>query len=182
MTVLYAITVSLMIVVPLLLAIALRRRFRAPWLLWTAGALSFFLSQVYHLPLNNLLGDLGLIGPIAPDAPGLLPTAVVLGLSAGLCEGLMRLVAFWWLNRRGLVDRWPAAVMVGLALLVFSTYDMFLRAFRPEYKGPMEAIVAVFDIGVGYLRAMAAWDVIAVLVGGGVLAGLLSEWAARRWK
>jgi len=114
MTVVYAIIVTLMIVVPLLLAIALRRRFRAPWLLWTAGAVSFFLSQVYHLPLNNLLGDAGLIGPIAPDAPGLLRTAVVLGLSAGLCEGLMRLVAFWWLNRRGLVDRWPAAVMVGL--------------------------------------------------------------------
>lgn len=110
----YAITVTLMIVTPLLLAIALRRRFRAPWLLWTAGAIAFFLSQVYHLPLNNWLTDLGLIGPIGRDAPNLLRTAVVLGMSAGLCEGLMRLVVFWFLNRRGLVDRWPDAVMVGL--------------------------------------------------------------------
>lgn len=114
MILVYAITVSLMILVPVWLAIGLRCRFRAPWLLWTAGALAFFLSQVYHLPLNNWLGDLGLIGPIAPDAPDLLRTAVVLGLSAGLCEGAMRVVVFWLLNQRGLVERWSGAVMVGL--------------------------------------------------------------------
>ncbi len=162
MTVLYAITVSLMIVVPLLLAIALRRRFRAPWLLWTAGALSFFLSQVYHLPLNNLLGDLGLIGPIAPDAPGLLPTAVVLGLSAGLCEGLMRLVAFWWLNRRGLVDRWPAAVMVGLG------------------HGGLEAMIlgAVTALSVGGLLALRGTDLAALNLPAEQLAALQKQLAA----
>ncbi len=114
MTILYAITVSLMIGVPLLLAVVFRRRFRALWLLWSAGALAFFLSQVYHLPLNSLLGRLGLIGPVGPDAPNLLRTAVVLGLSAGVCEGLMRLVTFWFLNRRGLVERWSGGAMVGL--------------------------------------------------------------------
>lgn len=114
MSILYTITVVLMIGVPILLAVAFRRRFRAPWLLWSAGALSFFLSQVYHIPLNNLLGRLGLITPISPDAPGLLRTAVVLGLSAGVCEGLMRVVTFWFLNRRGLVERWSGGAMVGL--------------------------------------------------------------------
>lgn len=114
MTVLYAVTVVLMIGAPLLLAVAFRRRFRALWLLWSAGAVAFFLSQVYHLPLNSLLGRLGLIGPISPDAPDLLRTAIVLGLSAGICEGLMRVVAFWFLDRRGLVDRWSGGTMVGL--------------------------------------------------------------------
>ena len=114
MSLAYTLAAGLMIAVPLLLAIALRRRFRAHWLLWTAGAVAFFLSQVYHLPLNSLLGRVGLIGPIGPGEPGLLRTAIVLGLSAGLCEGLMRLVAFWWLFRRGLVERWSGAVMVGL--------------------------------------------------------------------
>src|SRR5690606_13807569 len=89
-------------------------RFRALWLLWTAGAVAFFLSQVYHLPLNNLLTRVGLIGPIGPDAPDLLRTAIVLGLSAGICEGIMRVVTFWFLNRRGLVDYWSGGVMVGL--------------------------------------------------------------------
>ena len=114
MTILYTITITLMIGVPILLAIAFRRRFRALWLLWTAGAVAFFLSQVYHLPLNNLLARAGLIGPIGPDASDLMRTAIVLGLSAGICEGLMRIVTFWFLDRRGLVDRWSGGAMVGL--------------------------------------------------------------------
>lgn len=114
MTILYTITITLMIGVPILLAIAFRRRFRALWLLWTAGAVAFFLSQVYHLPLNNLLARAGLIGPIGPDAPDLMRTAIVLGLSAGICEGLMRIATFWFLDRRGLVDRWSGGAMVGL--------------------------------------------------------------------
>lgn len=114
MSAMYAVTVSLMIFLPLLLAILLRRRFRTLWLLWTAGAVAFFLSQVYHLPLNNWLADVGLIGSIGPDAPNLARTAIVLGLSAAVCEGLMRLVTFWFLNRRGLVGHWQDGVMVGL--------------------------------------------------------------------
>lgn len=114
MSALYALTIGLMISVPLLLAVALRRRFRTLWLLWSAGALAFFLSQVYHLPLNRWLADIGLIGPIGPDAPNLLRTSIVLGLSAGVCEGLMRILAFWFLNRRRLVPHWQDGVMVGL--------------------------------------------------------------------
>jgi ABC-2 type transport system permease protein len=114
MTPLYALSVTLMIVVPLLLAVALRRRFRTSWLLWAAGALGFFLSQVYHLPLNNWLAGLGLIGPLGPGEAALWRTAAVLGLSAGLSEGLMRLLVFWLFDRRGLVDHWQDAVMVGL--------------------------------------------------------------------
>ena len=134
MSLLYAITVSLMILVPVLLAIGLRRRFRAPWLLWTAGGLAFFLSQVYHLPLNNWLGDLGLIGPIAPDAPDLPRTAIVLGLSAGLCEGLMRVSVFWLIDLRVLVELLSGAVLVCLAqgglLLRLTTH----RRARPSSR------------------------------------------------
>jgi ABC-2 type transport system permease protein len=114
MTLLYGLAVTLMIAVPLLLAVALRRRFRTLWLLWTAGALAFFLSQVYHLPLNRWLADIGLIGPLTAGDPNLLRTAAVLGLSAGLCEGLMRILVFWFLDRRRLVEQWQDAVMIGL--------------------------------------------------------------------
>ncbi len=127
MTLLYALTITLMITVPVLLAIAFRRRFQALWLLWSAGAIAFFLSQVYHLPLNSWLGNVGLIGPIGPDAPNLLRTAVVLGLSAGLSEGVMRIVVFWFLNRRGLVERWSSAAMIGLGHGGFEA--MILGAF-----------------------------------------------------
>lgn len=75
-----------------------------------------------------------------------------------------------------------AACAAAVALLVFSTYRMLVLAFRPAFKGPMEAVVGIFEIAVDYFTFMLAWDVIAVLVVGGALAGLLSEWAARRWR
>ena len=162
MSIAYAIVVTLMLITPVLLAIALRRRFRAPWLLWTAGALAFFLSQVYHLPLNNWLSRIGLIGPITPDAPDLWRTALVLGLSAGLCEGLMRLVAFWLLNRRGLVERWSGAIMVGLG------------------HGGLEAMIlgAMAALSVSALLALRGTDLSALGLPADQLAALQSQLAA----
>lgn len=111
---LYAVSIVLMLAVPLLLAVLLRRRLKTYWLYFVVGALAFILSQVYHIPLNRWLAGIGVIVPIAPDAPNLLATAAVLGLSAALSEGLMRLLAFWLLRRNGLARHWQDAVMVGL--------------------------------------------------------------------
>ena len=162
MSLAYAVAVGLMIGVPLVLAIALRRRFRAPWLLWTAGALAFILSQVYHLPLNHLLGRVGLIGPVGPDAPNLLRTAIVLGLSAGVCEGLMRVVAFWWLSRRGLVERWSGGIMVGLG------------------HGGIEAMIlgAMTALSVGALLALQGTDLSALDLPADQLAAVQRQLAA----
>ena len=162
MSLAYAIAVSLMLAAPLLLAILLRRRFRAPWLLWSAGAVAFFLSQVVHLPLNNLLSDVGLIGPIGPDAPNLLRTAVVLGLSAGLCEGALRLLTFWWLDRRSLVNRWSGAVMVGLG------------------HGGLEAMIlgAMTALSAAALLALRGTDLTALELAADQLAALQTQLAA----
>jgi hypothetical protein len=131
--------------------------------------LAFFTAEIFkpHMPEGTQFGYFSFVSALI----GLVAGWRVMGPEAGRGN--------WAAVNSGVKT---AAVMVGLALLVFSTYDMFLRAFRPEYKGPMQAIVAIFEIGVGYLKAMVAWDVVTVLVGGGALAGLLSEWAARRWK
>lgn len=86
----YVISVLLMILLPVALAAALRRVSTAPWLLFCIGSLTLILSQVVHLPLNGWLADLGLLkGPAAPDLP-LWRNALVLGLTAGLCEELAR--------------------------------------------------------------------------------------------
>ena len=75
-----------------------------------------------------------------------------------------------------------SAVMVAIALLVFSIYGMLVLAFRRSYDGPMEAIVGIFGVGVDYVWTILVWDVLIVLVVGGALAGMLAEWASRRWK
>ena len=131
--------------------------------------LAYFTAEIYkpHMPAGTQFGYFSFVSSLI----GLVAGWRVMGPDAGqgnaaaLSSGIK-----------------TSAVMIGLALLIFSTYEMFLLAFRPAYKGPMEAIVAIFEIGVDYAKALANWDVIAVLVVGGALAGLMSEWAARRWK
>jgi len=75
-----------------------------------------------------------------------------------------------------------AVVMLAVALLIFSIYKMLELAFLKRFDGPMDAIVGIFGVGVDYLMQILAWDVIALLIVGGALAGMLAEWAARRWK
>ncbi|MCA9945663.1 MAG: YhfC family intramembrane metalloprotease [Anaerolineales bacterium] len=108
------IAILLMILIPLGLAIWLRRRFRVPWLLFCVGMLTFVGSQAYHIPLNNWLTKLGVIGEVSPDAPNLLATAVLLGLSAGLSETIARVVGYWLLFRKKLAERFEDGVLVGL--------------------------------------------------------------------
>ena len=59
---------------------------------------------------------------VSPGEPTLLRTALVLGLSAGLCESLARAVGYWLLFRlrragqgaHNPAGRWEEVVMVGL--------------------------------------------------------------------
>jgi ABC-2 type transport system permease protein len=103
-----------MIFIPLGLAIWLRRQFAVPWLLFCVGMLTFVGSQVYHIPLNKWLGNLGVIGPVSADAPDLWRTAVILGFSAGLSETIARVVGYWFLFRGRLAQRFEDGVLVGL--------------------------------------------------------------------
>ena len=104
-------SVLLMILLPVALAAGLRRRVAVPWLLFCAGILTFTVSQLVHFPLNDWLADIGLLPkPGVQDRP-LWQTALVLGLTAGLCEELARTAGYLLLRRvRGVYD----GVMLGL--------------------------------------------------------------------
>ncbi len=133
------------------------------------AVLGFFAAQILkpHMPPGTQFGNFSfycaLIGLVSgwrvmgPAAPG-----------------------GWWNSINAGVR--TAAVMVAVALLIFSIYGMLILAFRRNYDGPMEAIVGIFGVAVDYLRNILVWDMVAVLIVGGGLAGMLAEWAARRWK
>jgi ABC-2 type transport system permease protein len=108
----YSVSVLLMIFTPVLLAVLLRRRFSVPWFLFLVGSATFIGSQIVHLPLNEWLADVGLLP--SPDSAGELPlwrTALILGLSAGLCEELARTVGYALLRRW---RRFEDGLMLGL--------------------------------------------------------------------
>ena len=74
----------LMILFPLALGWWIRRRYRVGWGIFWAGAATFVLSQIVHLPLNWALGLLG--GGRGVALWPLAAMALVAGLSAALCE------------------------------------------------------------------------------------------------
>lgn len=84
-----------MVILPVALAILFRRRYRVFWILFVVGCLTFLGAQAVHLPLNKLLVDLGIL----PDNPQLSRTplwqsALILGLTAGLCEEIARAIGY----------------------------------------------------------------------------------------
>jgi hypothetical protein len=75
-----------------------------------------------------------------------------------------------------------AVTVVFWGLLVFSIYEMILRSMKMRYDGPMEALLGAVDLALEHGRAMLNAPVLTTLFTGGILAGLVVEWAGRRWR
>lgn len=107
----YIISIIIMILLPPILAAVWRRRFETLWILFSVGALTFGLSQVVHIPLNNWLASLGLLPHEAGADQPVWQTALILGLTAGLCEELARTAGYALLRKaRSFAD----GVMLGI--------------------------------------------------------------------
>lgn len=101
-----------MIFLPLLAGALLRRRFVTPWMWLCAGMLTFTLSQAVHIPLNEWLAKVGwLQAPGLPESQPAWQTALILGLTAGLCEELARAGGYALLKKARSL---PAGLMLGL--------------------------------------------------------------------
>ncbi len=107
----YIISISFSILLPAILAILLRRRFKVSWLLFAIGSLTFIASQVVHLPLNHLLTKIGVI-PAGLDSGWMIAqAAIVMGLTAGICEELARFAGYSLLKKARQVED---GLMLGL--------------------------------------------------------------------
>ena len=73
-------------------------------------------------------------------------------------------------------------VMMFWELFVHSTDEMVRLAMRNRYDGPLEAILAIFHIGFDYAVMIFDGKIIVTLLIGGVVAGLLTEYASRKWR
>jgi len=67
------------------------------------------------------------------------------------------------------------------ALLFLAIYLMLKRSISGKYHGFVEALLSVFDIFYAQGRLLVQPDVLLILLAGGVLGGLATEWAARRF-
>ncbi len=104
-------SVILIILLPIGLAILTRRKWRAPWIFFCAGILTFVVAQVIHLPLNRLLVEVGVLPDTLPEGSDLIIAALILGLTAALSEELIRAAGYFFLKKaRGFGD----GILLGL--------------------------------------------------------------------
>ncbi len=74
------------------------------------------------------------------------------------------------------------ATLIFWGLFVQGCYEMFRRAMRNRYDGPFEAVAAIFEIGgIEYGTVLLNANIIVTAIVGGILAGLATEYAFRRW-
>ncbi|HSO27583.1 MAG TPA: YhfC family glutamic-type intramembrane protease [Anaerolineales bacterium] len=152
-----------MIALPIGLAVYMARRFRLGWRLVWIGAATFILSQVLHIPFNNLaltplLGNLGLENN---PTLRLVLIALAYGLSAGLFEELFRYGAYRWWAREA--RSWPQGVMLGVG------------------HGGVEAFVLGLLVLYGYVQMIALRGMDLNLVASGEQLATLQQQIAAYW-
>jgi hypothetical protein len=72
-------------------------------------------------------------------------------------------------------------VLMLWGLIVQSSYEMFRRAMRNRYDGPLEALAAIFEIGVEYSVMIATTQIGLTLLLASIVSGLATEYGKRRW-
>jgi uncharacterized membrane protein YhfC len=109
----YSISILGMIVLPIVLVIYLKRKFNLPWKLPVAGAVTFILSQVLHIPFLYGLTALFQNGslPKPPASWAVLFNATLLGLLAGIFEETARYILFKFVLKQA--KTWRDGVLVG---------------------------------------------------------------------
>lgn len=101
----YVINFLGMIVLPIIAAFYLGRKFKLSWKLFLAGGLTFIASQVLHVPLVLALNP-------TFQSWGNIAFAIMLGLLAGLFEETARYILFKFILKK--TSSWKEGVFIGL--------------------------------------------------------------------
>jgi hypothetical protein len=72
--------------------------------------------------------------------------------------------------------------MAFFALLGFALYEMVILSTKMRYDGPMEAVLDVFNIMLGYAKLGLTPEILGVFFGGSIIGGWIAEFAGRHWK
>ncbi len=75
-----------------------------------------------------------------------------------------------------------AIALVLWGLFVQACNEMVARSIKRFYDSPFEAVAAIFEIGLEFGAKMLDPTVIVTLLVGGILAGMVTEIAAQRWR
>lgn len=128
---------TLMILMPIIVAVWIHRRTDAPVRFFFIGAVTFIASQILHIPFNLLVQRSGILPTDLSSWANLLIVAIFLGLSAGVFEEGARYLTYryWAKDARS----WSRGLMLGAghggieaillgALAAFGTVSLVVTA------------------------------------------------------
>ena len=105
-------------------------------------------------------------------------------------NAMIGLVVGWFIvGKRVRVD-YVTAMGIGFTGMVAAVFwviffhsfnEMLSLSMDRRYDGPIEAIVSVFQIGIKYATHLVQLPIIATLVVGGLMSGVIAEYVDRRW-
>lgn len=132
----------------------------------------------------------GLLAFLAAEAlKPYLPEGTPFGFYSEICGAFGGLIG--WMMMGKMVGRGystaissgvgSAIVTVVLCLFAFSGREMILRSLEHRYKGPQQAVEAVFGLMVDYGKLLVNPADLTILLGGAAVAGVFVEWTSRRW-
>lgn len=134
-----------------------------------ALAAAGFFTGALVLPYLPAVAQSGML-PVVAGCFGLILGWRVIGRAVG--KGM------WMTAQAGMR---ASVYMVILVLFFLGLVQMIRLSVRMRYDGPMDALTDIVSQGIEFGIAALKPDVIIVLLVGGALAGVLSEWAHRRW-
>jgi uncharacterized membrane protein YhfC len=109
----YPLGITIVLALVIGLGIFFTRKYNLGWRLYWIGGVLFIVSQVLHIPFNFLLDSLfrNNVIPTPPENYQVLFSALLLGLSAGLFEELVRYAGLrWWAKD---ARNWPKGLLFG---------------------------------------------------------------------
>lgn len=127
---------------------------------------------------------------VALRLPHYLPEGMKTGLLLPITVVIAGLIGWRLAGTRSGNQRYTEAAGTGLVavavtvltlLFTFGLIEMLRLTQRMIYKGPMEAVIGIFEQALKFAPLLWQNDLLLVMGIGGVLAGLACEAAGRRW-
>ena len=133
----YAVTILLMIGVPVALTVIVVRRFKVSWWVILTGVVTFLVSQVIHYPVLQLVSKLFNDGTLPVPATQWIPlfNAVILGFLAALFEETARYFGFLIMKKK--TKRIESAAGLGIGHGGIESIGFAVWPFFPLFGGAL---------------------------------------------